>query len=437
MEYVGMRGWQRPVYGTPGLSGKSKSRWGLLCLGTIIFLFIFMLFTPPAQAARLKDIAGISGVRDNQLVGYGLVVGLAGTGDDIKNGFTGPSLANMLTRQGLTMKDKTMKANNSAAVMVTATLPPFAKTGGRIDVLVSSIGDAKSLQGGTLPMTPLRGADGEVYAVAQGPITVGGFSASGGAGSVTKNHLNAGRIVNGGLVEKELNYHLEKSRVLTINLYQPDFTTSTRLTSFINNGVPNVEAKQIDSCSVEVKLKDSFRGTVMDAVALMERIDIPVDAPAVVVMNEKTGTVVMGENVRISTVAIAHGNLSIQIKDDARVSQPNPFAPPPPSPFGPPAGNLSPLVERQRGAIVAPGGQAAVAPGGQPIVAPGGQTVVTTDTKIGVEEEKKQVMLVPRGVTIQDVVKALNAMGVSPRDLITILQTIKAAGALQAELRII
>jgi flagellar P-ring protein precursor FlgI len=263
-------------------------------------------------------------------------------------------------------------------------------------------------------MTPLRGADGEIYAVAQGPITIGGFSAGGGGASVTKNHLNAGRIVNGALVEKELNYQFGKNRVFSINLYQPDFTTSTRLAEFINSAVPQVEARQIDSGSAEIRLKDSFGGGIMDVISLIERLDVPVDARAVVVMNEKTGTVVMGENVRISTVAVAHGNLSIQIKEDARVSQPQPFAPAPP-----------------------PGSQPVAVKDGAVIVAPGGQTVVTTDKTVGVTEEKKQVIVVPQGATIQDVVKALNAMGVTPRDLITILQTIKAAGALQADLRII
>ncbi len=410
---------QKPMDVTLDSSGKGKRKWGLLCFCMGVLLFLLFVCTPlvsALHAARIKDIASISGVRDNQLVGYGLVVGLEGTGDDVKNGFTGTSLANMLTRQGLTMKDKTMKAKNAAAVMLTATLPPFAKTGGRIDVLVSSIGDAKSLQGGTLPMTPLRGADGEIYAVAQGPVTIGGYSAGGGGGSVAKNHLNAGRVINGALVEKELNYNFAKNGILVVNLYQPDFTTSARLMSFINNGVPHVEARQVDSCSVEIKLKDSFRGNIMDAITLIERLDISIDSPAVVVMNEKTGTVVMGENVRISTVAVAHGNLSIQIKEETKVSQPLPFAPAP---------------------VPRPGSAPLAANEGATIVAPGGQTVVTTDKTVGVEEEKKQVILVPKGVTIQDVVKALNAMGVTPRDLITIMQTIKAAGALQAELRII
>ena len=414
MGYTRLMGGQEPMYFTLELSGEGKRKWGLLCLGmgVLIPLFVCTLLATAAHAARIKDIASIAGVRDNQLVGYGLIVGLAGTGDDVKNGFTGASLSNMLTRQGLTMKDKTMKANNSAAVMLTATLPPFAKTGNKIDVIVSSIGDAKSLLGGMLPMTPLRGADGEIYAVAQGPITIGGFSAGGGGAGAAKNHVNVGRIVNGALVERELNNHFDKNRMLSLNLYQPDFTTSAQLASLINNGVSPFEARQIDSCSVEIKLKDSFSGNILEAVSLIERLDIPVDSAAVVVMNEKTGTVVMGENVRISTIAVAHGNLSIQIKEEQKVSQPLPFAP-------------------------RPGGAPLVANEGAPIVAPGGQTVVTTDKTVGVTEEKNQVIVVPKGVTIQDVVKALNAMGVTPRDLITIMQTIKAAGALQADLRII
>lgn len=443
MGYTGMNNGQKPMDITLDSYEKEKGGWMLicLCLGILVFLFICTLLASAAHAARIKDIASIAGVRDNQLVGYGLVVGLAGTGDDVKNGFTGESLANMLIRQGLTMKDKTMKADNSAAVMLTATLPPFAKTGSKIDVIVSSIGDAKSLLGGVLPMTPLRGADGEIYAVAQGPITIGGFSAGGGGASVAKNHVNVGRIVNGALVERELNYHFDKNRRLSLNLYQPDFTTSAQLAALINDGVSQFEARQIDSCSVEVKLKDSFSGNILEAVSLIERLDIPVDSAAVVVMNEKTGTVVMGENVRISTVAVAHGNLSIQIKEEQKVSQPLPFAPSPGGVHPQPPPIAPPPVTRPGGARSQPVTAAPSAPlvenEGATIVAPGGQTVVTTDKTIGVTEERNQVIVVPRGVTIQDVVKALNAMGVTPRDLITIMQTIKAAGALQADLRII
>ena len=365
-----------------------------------------------AQAARIKDIAAISGVRDNHLLGYGMVVGLAGTGDDVKNGFTKESLSNLLDRHGLTMKAREIKADNVAAVMVTASLPPFAKIGAKVDVMVSSIGDAKSLQGGTLLMTALKGTDGQVYAVAQGPIVLGGFSAGGQSGSVTKNHPSVGRIPNGGAVEKELQHDFAQKKSLTINLYRDDFTTARKLESVINAAVKDVQAQQVDSCSVNVRITSPPPGGIMEIVSLIENLDLPVDAPAVVVMNEKTGTVVMGESVRISTVAVAHGNLTIQIKETANVSQPLPFAP------QPPVG--SPPAKKKGGTIVAPGGQ----------------TVVTTDTEVGAAEEKSQLVIVPYGVTIQDLVKALNAIGVTPRDLITIMQTIKEAGALQAQLKI-
>jgi flagellar P-ring protein FlgI len=297
-------------------------------------------------------------------------------------------------------------------VMVTAVLPPFAKIGAKIDALASSIGDATSLQGGTLLLTPLRGADGEIYAVAQGPITLGGYSAGGAGASVAKNHTAAGRLVNGASVEKEVPQDFAHVESIAVNLFRPDFTTAARLASVIGNAADGIEARQVDASTVMVRRKEGAGRSAADLVALIENLDVPIDAAAVVVMNEKTGTVVMGENVRISTVAVAHGNLSIQIKEDQKVSQPQPFAPRPP---------VRSTPVRKGGAVIAPGGQ----------------TVVTTDTTVGASEEKKQLVVVPQGVTIQDVVKALNAIGVTPRDLITILQTIKEAGALQAELRVI
>jgi flagellar P-ring protein FlgI len=383
--------------------------------GIIACFLLSLILADSATAARIKDIASIGGVRDNQLIGYGLVVGLNGTGDDVKNGFTRETLVNMLNRQGLVVPiTRDVKADNVAAVMVTAKLPPFVKYGSRVDVDVSSIGNAKSLLGGTLLMTLLRGADGEVYAVSQGAITIGGFSASGAAGGgVTKNHTTAGRITNGATVEKELPYEFEKTRMLGINLYQHDFTTSSHLAEVINSSVQNVEAKLIDSGSVTVQVKKNADMSMVQLVALVENLDVPVDSTAVVVMSEKTGTVVMGENVRISTVAVAHGNLSIQIKEEKKVSQPLPFAP------GALAGSTP---TRAKGGVT---------------MAPGGQTVVTPESQVTVAEEKKQLLVVPRGVTIQEVVRALNAIGVSPRDLITIMQVIKAAGALQADLRLI
>ena len=381
----------------------------------IISFMVGLVVVSYAYGARIKDITSIGGVRDNQLYGYGLVVGLDGTGDSVKNGFTDQTLANMLTRQGLAMKNKTLslKADNVAAVMVTAKLPPFAKIGTRIDVMVSSIGDADSLLGGTLPMTPLVGADGRVYASAQGPLVIGGFSAGGSSARATKNHTTVGRISSGASVERELKYDFDKKREFTINLYHPDFTTCERMARVIRSQVSDINAELIDSSSITVHIKDSFNKNIVNLISTIENLDVPVDSVAVVVMNEKTGTIVMGANVRISTVAVAHGNLSIQVREDRQVSQPLPFAPAPPAGSSP--------AEIGKGITIAPGGQ----------------TVVTTETSVGVSEEKKKLMVVPNGVTIQEVVGALNAIGVSSRDLIDILQTIKAAGALQAELKII
>lgn len=385
--------------------------WRKRLFPVLLAAFLVSLFPLQGNGARLRDIASIGGIRDNQLIGYGLVVGLAGTGDDMKNGFTRESLANMLSRQGLAMKDKLLKSDNVAAVMVTAVLPPFAKGGTKIDVTVSSIGDATSLQGGTLLLTPLMGVDGEIYAVAQGPLVLGGFSAGGVGTSVSKNFTSVGRIPNGALVEKELRYDFENTKEFSVNLFQPNFTTLTRVSHVIQSSVDGVTVEQKDSGSATVKLKEGYAGSPVELLAQIENLEVTMDSPAVIVMNEKTGTVVMGENVRISTVAVAHGNLSIQIREEQNVSQPLPFAPGA-------GGSAGPVMDQRSGTIVAPGGQ----------------TVVTTDKTVGVGEEKRQLLVVEKGVTIQDVVRALNAIGVTPRDLITILQTIKAAGALQADL---
>jgi len=402
---------------------------------SLIVLMTVVLLSSFAFASRIKDIATIGGVRDNQLVGYGVVVGLAGTGDDLaKNLFTRSSLANLMNRQGVSMKDQiaTLKADNIAAVMVTATLPPFAKNGSKIDVMVSSVGSAKSLQGGTLLMTPLRGADGEVYAVAQGAVSLGGYSVGGAAGGgVVKNHTRVGSIANGAMVEKELAYDFDSKRVLMINLQQPDFTTASRMSAVINKALNIAEARQIDAFSVSVRAKESFAGSLSELVYHIESLDVPVDTPAVVILNEKTGTVVMGDNVRISTVAVAHGNLSIQIKEEMKVSQPPApvvVVPPPPR-----AGVANAMAARAQN-IMARAGET---PTSGATTVPGGQTVVVPETTVNVTEEKKQLMLLPQSVTIFDVVRGLNAIGVSPRDLITILQAIKAAGALQADIKII
>ncbi len=345
-------------------------------------------------AVRIKDIADIKGVRNNQLVGYGLVVGLDGTGDGKKSLFTVQSMASMLEKMGITIKPKEIAVANVAAVMVTAELPPFSRSGNRIDALVNSIGDAKNLQGGTLLMTPLKAANGDVYAVAQGPVNTGGFSAGGTGGSVQKNFPTVGRVLSGALVEREIDLGFNDRHSLTLSLRKPDFTTATRVRHAINGLFYEPIAKAPDAGTVQVKVPADYLGNLVGLVALIEKLEVRPDAIARVVINERTGTVVMGENVRISTIAIAHGNLSIVIKESADVSQPLPFS-------------------------------------------KGGETVVVLDTDISVDEQGKQLVVLPEGISIGDVVNAMNALGVSPRDLIAIFQAIKAAGALQAELEVI
>ncbi len=345
------------------------------------------------QAARIKDIVSIKGVRNNQLVGYGLVVGLDGTGDGKKARFTIQSMVSMLEKMGVTVDAGEIKVSNVAAVMVTATLPPFARAGSRIDALVSSIGDAKSLQGGTLLMTPLKGANGRIYAVAQGPVNTGGFSAAGSGSSVQKNFPTVGRVINGALVEREIDTGFIKRDHLTLALHNPDFTTAYRVADTINKHFMMPLAKAVDAGTLSLKVPKSFGGNPVALVAAIESLEVEPDAHAKVVINERTGTVVMGENVRISTIAIAHGNLSIVIKENSNVSQPLPFSK--------------------------------------------GKTVVTPNTDISVKEGHRQLVVIPKGVSIGDVVRALNALGVSPRDLIAIFQAIKAAGALQADLEVI
>jgi flagellar P-ring protein FlgI len=345
-------------------------------------------------AVRIKDIADIKGVRNNQLVGYGLVVGLDGTGDGKKSLFTVQSMASMLEKMGITINAGDIAVANVAAVMVTAQLPPFSKAGNRIDALVNSIGDAKNLQGGTLLMAPLKAANGKVYAVAQGPVNTGGFAASGAGGSVQKNFPTVGRVLSGALVEREIDLAFNERRSLTLSLRQPDFTTATRMTHAINGLFYDPIAKAADGGTVTVKVPMDYLGNIVGLVAMIEKLDVRPDTIARVIINERTGTVVMGENVRLSTIAIAHGNLSIVIKESANVSQPPPFS-------------------------------------------KVGETVVIPDTNINVDEGAKQLVLLPEGVSIGEVVNAMNALGVSPRDLIAIFQAIKAAGALQAELEVI
>jgi len=355
---------------------------------------LLLLAASPAGAIRIKDMADIQGVRSNQLVGYGLVIGLDGTGDKQQTQFTIQSLASMLERLGVKVKDPTkIKVENVAAVMVTAVLPPFSRAGSRIDVMVSSVGDAESLQGGTLLLTPLRSANGEIYAVAQGPISIGGFAAASGGAAVQKNHPTVGKIANGALIEREVPHRLGDKREITLTLREPDFTTATRAVEVINRALEAQAARAGDAGTVIVELPLTEDIHFVEMVSIIERLEVRPDLPAKVVLNERTGTVVIGENVRISTVAVTHGGLSIQVKEEIEVSQPAPFGE--------------------------------------------GETVVVPQRELFVQEEGDNLSLIPARVNIGELVRALNALGVTPRDMIAILQAIKAAGALQAELEII
>ena len=370
-----------------------KKRYSTFCIFSIALATIIFL-AGAARAVRVKDIADIEGVRSNQLIGYGLVVGLDGTGDKGSTKFTIQSLVNMLERMGVAVSSSDVKVKNVAAVVTTANLPSFAKVGSRIDVLVSSLGDATSLQGGTLLLTPLRASDGKIYAVAQGPISVGGFSAGGAAGGgVQKNHPTVGRAVEGALVEREVPSHFNKKSNLLITLHNPDFTTVSRLARAINTRLGEDLTDSLDARTVSVTIPNRFHGRVVELMASIESLEIVPDTVAKVVVDERTGTVIMGENVRMSSIAVSHGNLSIEIKEKLHVSQPLPFS--------------------------------------------GGETIVVPDSDVSVTEEKANLVMVPSGVTIGEVVRALNAIGVSPRDLISIFQAAKAAGALQAVLEII
>ncbi len=378
----------------------------------IIFVFVFN-FPSPGMAARIKDISSIKGVRPNQLFGYGLVVGLNGSGDKGGTSFTIQGLANMLEHMGIDISAQDVKVKNVAAVIVSATYPPFARIGKKIDVTLSSIGDAKSLQGGTLLLTPLKGVDGKIYALAQGPVVIGGYSAGGEAGGgITKNHPTVGKISGGATIEREIPLSIMDKKELTIILNNPDFNTATRAAQAINSQIGESIARPIDPGTLNLKVPEKFQDKVVKLIAQIGDLQVEPDSVAKVIVNEKTGTVVVGENVRIQKVAVAHGNLSIQIKETKQVSQPLAFAP-------------------------SGGGGAATQMKGGTIVAPGGSTVVTPESRVGITEEDNRLLLIPEGRTIGELVKALNAIGASPRDLITILQAIKAAGALQGDLEII
>ncbi len=387
--------------------------------GRFKFIFIITLiltigFPSAVFSARVKDISSVQGIRQNQLFGYGLVVGLDGSGDNAGKGFTIQSRVNLLERMGINVNRDDVRSKNVAAVMVNATLPPFARIGKKIDVTLSSIGDADSLHGGTLLLTPLKGVNGQIYALAQGAISVGGFSASGDAGGgVQKNHPTVGSITGGATVEREIPMSLAGKKELNLILNDPDFTTAIRMARAINEEFGEDITKPIDSGTIQVSIPGQYQENVVQMIAQINNLQVVPDSVAKVIVNEKTGTVVIGDNVRIKNVAVAHGNLSIQITETKNVSQALPFAPE--------GGLLGGPAEFDRGVLVAPGGN----------------TVVTPETDVTVREENNRLMLVPEGKTIGELVRALNALGVTPRDLIVILQTIKSAGALQAELEIL
>lgn len=350
--------------------------------------------TAEAQS-RIKDIADVEGVRENQLVGYGLVVGLNGSGDSLRNApFTRQSLNAMLERLGVSTGGLNLNTRNVAAVMVTANLPPFAAQGARMDVAVSALGDAKSLAGGQLLVTPLVGADQEVYAVAQGAIAVGGFAAGGASGSsVTRGVPTAGRIANGALIEREIPFDLAGQNELRLSLRNPDFTTAQRMAAAINLAVGAGAARPLNSGVVAVQRPASFSGDMVSLLTTVEALPVQPDVSAKIVIDESSGIVVVGEAVRVSKVAIAHGNLTITVDEQPQVSQPAPFSQ--------------------------------------------GQTTVVPDSAVQVQEDDGDLAIVGgEGVQLKQLVDGLNALGVTPRDMISILQALKAAGAVQAEIEV-
>jgi flagellar P-ring protein precursor FlgI len=351
------------------------------------------LWTSAWADVRIKDITDVEGVRVNQLIGYGLVVGLNGTGDKLNNNvFTRESLIGMLERLGVNTRDQAtaLSTKNLAAVMVTAELPAFARSGSRVDVSISALGDATNLTGGTLLVTPLLAADGEVYAVGQGTLSTGAIAARGAAASVTRGVPTSGRIANGATVEKEIPYKLDKSNGLWLGLRNPDLTTAARVAAAINKTVGRI-AKVTDPRTVQLDLTGR---DPIETLEMIENLRVEPDNAAIVIIDEASGTIVMGANVRISTVAIAQGNLTIRVTETPEVSQPEPFS-------------------------------------------KGGKTVVVPRTRIEVDDQHdKKLGILSSGVTLRDLVASLNALGVGPRDMISILQSIKAAGALQADLEV-
>jgi flagellar P-ring protein precursor FlgI len=361
---------------------------GLVLLGSAVAA------VSASATVRIKDIATFEGVRENMLVGYGLVVGLDGTGDSLRNAnFTQESLVAMLERLGVSTRGRNLNTRNVAAVMVTATLPPFARQGGRIDIAVSAMGDAKSLAGGTLLVTPLVGADGEVYAVAQGALATSGFQAEGDAEQVTRGVPTTARIPNGAIVEREVEFALDDLNAVHLSLRNPDFTTAGRMAAVINGYLRDGFARAIDPATVRLPIPGRYDGRIAALMTEIEQLRVLPDNPARIVIDESNGIIVIGENVRIDRVAVAQGNLTVRVTETPEVVQPEPFG--------------------------------------------RGETAELPRTQIEIDDDADQKLAVlDTGVTLDDLVAGLNALGIGPRDMISIIQAIKAAGALQAEIEV-
>jgi flagellar P-ring protein FlgI len=364
-------------------------RRGLAAIAAASMLALASL--PAGATSRIKDLANIEGVRQNQLIDYGLVVGLNKTGDFLNNiPFTKQSLQAMLERLGVNIRGLTVNTGNVAAVMVTANLPAFATQGTAIDVTVSALGDAKSLQGGTLLVTPLLGADGNVYAVAQGSIAIAGFQFEGEAAKIVRGVPTVGRIANGGIIEREIEFALNRLPSVRLALRNPDLTTATRVAAAINDFIGASTAEPLDPATVQIAVPQPYKGNVVQLLTEVEQLQIEPDLGAKIVIDERSGVIVMGRDVRVSTVAVAQGNLTVTISESPQVSQPAPLS--------------------------------------------RGRTRVVPRTRIGVQEDGRHLALVREGVSLQQLVDGLNALGIGPRDMIAILQAIKAAGAIQADI---
>jgi|SRR5579872_1217066 len=360
-----------------------------------VVLTLWLGDVPVRASTRLKELVAFEGMRDNQLIGYGLVVGLAGTGDRKQTVLSAQSLANMLQRMGLTVDFNAITVKNTAAVMVTATLPPFAQPGSRIDATAAAIGDAQNLQGGLLLLTGMRGADGQIYAMAQGPVVTGGFIAGNAGNSHVVNHPTVGRVPNGAIVERQAP-SIPPTAAVRLQLRDADFTTAARVAEAVNrrfaSGGPAV-AHAENSALVSVSIPSEYTSRNIEFISDLEKVSVDADRPARVVVNERTGTIVMGGEVHISPVAIMHGNLNVEIQTTFSVSQPAPLAT--------------------------------------------GTTQVVPNVNIDAKEEKARNVILKQGATIEELVRALSAIGSTPRDIIAILQNLRAAGALEAELEVI